>query len=90
MGLNKVSIAVLVVLVLLMGNAGVMADPTCSPSGNFWCDNGRCCSIYNWCGSSADYCAKGNCLAQCCSGVTALTTYSLTHKNLTSAQLINP
>ncbi|GLJ24965.1 hypothetical protein SUGI_0477940 [Cryptomeria japonica] len=87
MGQYKSRVAVLLVIVFLGCNIGfpmVMGDPTCSPRGNFFCKSGRCCSIYNWCGSGAAYCAKGNCLAQCWAGVTAVTTYSLTGKNLTS------
>ncbi|GLJ20357.1 hypothetical protein SUGI_0369690 [Cryptomeria japonica] len=63
MGLNKVRIAVLFGLMLLMGSVGVMADPTCDPDKNIWCDKGRCCSVNNWCGTGPNYCGYYTCLA---------------------------
>ncbi|KAH9294497.1 hypothetical protein KI387_040298, partial [Taxus chinensis] len=84
----KISVTLLVIM-FAFNVAMVMADPTCSPSGNFFCNAGRCCSKFNWCGSSAQYCAKGNCIAQCWPGVSALTQI-LAGRNLTSANLNNP
>nr|AHZ57097.1 latex protein MLX56-7 [Morus alba var. alba] len=36
-----------------------------SDLGNPPCDPGRCCSIHNWCGSTAAYCSGSNCQYQC-------------------------
>ncbi|GLJ30286.1 hypothetical protein SUGI_0598950 [Cryptomeria japonica] len=76
-----------VYILLLLMVVKVKGDPTCSPAGNFWCNSGRCCSIYNWCGSTSDYCASGNCLAQCWPNALALNQSSLkvAQLNLTSA-----
>ncbi|KAH9294498.1 hypothetical protein KI387_040299, partial [Taxus chinensis] len=68
----KTSVTLLVIM-FAFNVAMVMADPTCSLSGNFFCNAGRCCSKFNWCGGTAQYCAKGNCIAQCWPGVSALT-----------------
>ncbi|GLJ30288.1 hypothetical protein SUGI_0598980 [Cryptomeria japonica] len=79
----RLALYILLVLMAIMVNG----DPTCSPAGNFWCDSGRCCSIYNWCGSTSDYCASGNCLAQCWPNALALdqSSLNLARQNLTSA-----
>ncbi|GLJ27988.1 hypothetical protein SUGI_0549600 [Cryptomeria japonica] len=85
---SRLSLVVYMLLVLMtvMVKVKVKGDPTCSPAGNFWCNSGRCCSIYNWCGSTSDYCASGNCLAQCWPNAVALnqSTLNLFQKNLTS------
>ncbi|GLJ27978.1 hypothetical protein SUGI_0549450 [Cryptomeria japonica] len=85
---SRLSLAVYMLLVLMavMVKVKMKGDPTCSPAGNFLCNSGRCCSIYNWCGSTSDYCASGNCLAQCWSNAVALnqSPLNLSQKNLTS------
>ncbi|XP_057815703.1 chitinase 2 [Cryptomeria japonica] len=80
-------LALYMLLVLMAVMVKIKGDPTCSPAGNFWCNSGRCCSIYNWCGSTSDYCASGNCLAQCWPNALALNQSSLSvaQHNLTSA-----
>ena len=77
--------AFLVILMILGSNIGlpmVMGDPKCSRKKH--CNPGICCSIYNWCGTDAAHCSDGNCVSQCWPGVTAVTNYTLTGKNLTS------
>ncbi|GLJ30284.1 hypothetical protein SUGI_0598900 [Cryptomeria japonica] len=84
---SRMRLARYILLVLMTVTVKVKGDPTCSPAGNFWCNSGRCCSIYNWCGSTSDYCASGNCLAQCWPNAVALSQSSLevSRQNLTSA-----
>ncbi|GLJ50655.1 hypothetical protein SUGI_1079260 [Cryptomeria japonica] len=91
---SRLAVYMLLVLMAVMVKMVLMAvmEVTCSPAGNFWCNSGRCCSIYNWYGSTSDYCAFGNCLAQCWPNALALnqSTLSVAQHNLTLASPWQP
>eukprot|EP01018_Ginkgo_biloba_P027543 Gb_01002 [translate_table: standard] len=76
----------LVMMVVVMSFSGevVNGDPTCSKLGDFKCNRGRCCSKFNYCGSSRAYCGRGNCIAQCPSNVSPLLVLDVSALNTTS------
>eukprot|EP01018_Ginkgo_biloba_P028048 Gb_07504 [translate_table: standard] len=75
-----------VMMVVVMSLSGEVAngDPTCSKLGDFKCNPGRCCSKFNYCGSSQAYCGRGNCIAQCPSNVSPLHVLDVSALNTTS------
>jgi len=37
----------------------VSPDESCGPANGYVCPTGQCCSQYNWCGTTAQYCGAG-------------------------------
>jgi chitinase len=53
----------LFVFVLLL--ASLVSSQTCSSNQPCQGNPAPCCSIYGYCGTTSDYCAQGNCVANC-------------------------
>ena len=75
---------VMMVVMMSLSGAVVNGDPTCSKLGDFKCNRGRCCSKFNYCGSTQAYCGRGNCIAQCPFNVSPLRVLDVSALNTTS------